>query len=248
MDAAHFQIVALERPNPNHTERNNHQVIKNSYANQSDPKKGLHVKIGIIGAGFIARAVAAVAMKHGHEIMVSNTRGPETLFSLTASTGCKAGSPQEAAEFGDIVLVAIPLKAYQTIPVASLEGKIVLDANNYYPERDGHIGELDRDEITTSELLARHLPKSKVVKVFNAIQAAHIESDGRPAGSPDRRAHPIAGDDAAAKKVVTDLLDQFGFDIVDAGPLAEGRRFQKDTPAYCVPMDSRKLQEALAAV
>jgi 8-hydroxy-5-deazaflavin:NADPH oxidoreductase len=203
------------------------------------------VKIGIIGAGFIARAVTAVAMKHGHEIMVSNTRSPETLFSLTASTGCKAGSPQEAAEFGDIVLVAIPLKAYQTIPVAPLEGKIVLDANNYYPERDGHIGELDRDEITTSELLARHLPKSKVVKVFNAIQATDIESDGRPAGSPDRRAHPIAGDDAAAKKVVADLVDQFGFDVVDAGPLSEGRRFQRGTPAYCVPMDSRQLQEAL---
>jgi 8-hydroxy-5-deazaflavin:NADPH oxidoreductase len=204
------------------------------------------MKIGIVGAGFIARAVTAVAMKHGHEIMVSNTRGPETLFSLTGSTGCKAGSPQEAAEFGDIVLVAIPLKAYQTIPVAPLEGKIVLDANNYYPERDGHIGELDRDEITTSELLARRLPKSKVVKVFNAIQAAHIESDGRPAGSPDRRAHPIAGDDAAAKKLVADLVNQFGFDVVDAGPLAEGRRFQKGTPAYCVPMDSRKLQEALS--
>jgi predicted dinucleotide-binding enzyme len=184
-------------------------------------------------------------MKHGHEIMVSNTRGPETLFSLTGSTGCKAGSPQEAAEFGDIVLVAIPLKAYRAIPVAPLEGKIVLDANNYYPERDGHIGELDRDEITTSELLARHLPKSKVVKVFNAIQAAHIESDGRPAGSPDRRAHPIAGDDAAAKKVVADLVDQFGFDVVDAGPLAEGMRFRRGTPAYCVPMDSRQLQEAL---
>ncbi len=196
----------------------------------------------------IARAVAAVAIKHGHEVMVSNTRTPDTLFSLTGSLGCKAGSPQEAAEFGEIVLVAIPLKAYQTIPVAPLKGKIVLDANNYYPERDGHIGELDRDEITTSELLVRHLPKSKVVKVFNAVQAAHIETDGRPAGSPDRRAHPIAGDDAAAKKVVADLLDQFGFDVVDAGPLAEGRRFQKDTPAYCVPMDSRKLQEALAAV
>ncbi len=196
----------------------------------------------------IARAVAAVAIKHGHEVMVSNTRTPDTLFPLTGSLGCKAGSPQEAAEFGEIVLVAIPLKAYQTIPVAPLKGKIVLDANNYYPERDGHIGELDRDEITTSELLVRHLPKSKVVKVFNAVQAAHIETDGRPAGSPDRRAHPIAGDDAAAKKVVADLLDQFGFDVVDAGPLAEGRRFQKDTPAYCVPMDSRKLQEALAAV
>jgi hypothetical protein len=124
---------------------NNNHLIKNSYADQSDPEKGVHMKIGIIGAGFVARAVAAVATKHGHEIMVSNTRGAETLFSLTGSTGCKAGSPQEAAEFGDIVLVAIPLKAYQTIPVAPLEGKIVLDGNNYYPARDGHIGELDRD-------------------------------------------------------------------------------------------------------
>jgi predicted dinucleotide-binding enzyme len=205
------------------------------------------MKIGIIGAGFIARAVAAVAIKHGHEIMVSNTRGPETLFSLVATVGCKAGTPEEAARFGDIVLVAIPLKAYRTIPVAPLDGKIVLDANNYYPGRDGHISELDRNEITTSELLARHLPQSKVVKVFNAIKAADIETDGRPGGVLDRRAYPIAGDDAAAKKVVADLLDQFGFDVVDAGPLSEGWRFQKDTPAYCVPMVSRQLQEALAA-
>jgi predicted dinucleotide-binding enzyme len=179
--------------------------------------------------------------------MVSNTRSPDTLFSLRGTLGCKAGSPQEAAEFGDIVLVAIPLKAYQTIPRAPLEGKVVLDANNYYFERDGHIDELDRNEITTSELLARHLTKSKIVKVFNAIQAAHIESDGRPAGAPDRRAHPIAGDDAAAKKLVAGLLNQFGFDVVDAGPLVEGKRFQRDTPAYCVPLDSKKLREALAA-
>jgi 8-hydroxy-5-deazaflavin:NADPH oxidoreductase len=205
------------------------------------------MKIGIIGAGFIARAVAAVAIKHGHEVMVSNTRGPETLFSLVATVGCKTGTPEAAARFGDIVLVAIPLKAYRTIPIAPLDGKIVLDANNYYPGRDGHIDELDRNEITTSELLARHLPNSKVVKVFNAIKAADIETDGRPGGVLDRRAHPIAGDDAAAKKVVADLLDQFGFDVVDAGPLSEGWRFQKNTPAYCVPMVSRQLQEALAA-
>ena len=205
------------------------------------------MKIGIIGAGFIAHAVAAVAIKHGHEVMVSNTRGPETLFSLVATVGCTAGTPEEAARFGDIVLVAIPLKAYRTIPIAPLDGKIVFDANNYYPGRDGHIDELDRNEITTSELLARHLPKSKVVKVFNAIKAADIETDGRPGGMPDRRAHPIAGDDATSKKVVADLLDQFGFDVVDAGPLSEGWRFQKDTPAYCVPMVSRQLQEALAA-
>ena len=206
------------------------------------------MKIGTIGAGNVARAVAAVAIKHGHEAMLSNSRGADTLLSPTSTLGCKAGSPREAAEFGDIVLVAIPLNAYQQIPVAPLEGKIVLDANNYYPERDGHIGELDRDEITTSELLARHLPKSRIVKVFNAIQAGQIESDGRPAGARDRRALPIAGDYAAAKIVVADLLNQFGFDVVDAGPLVEGRRFQRDTPAYGVPLDSKKLQEALAAV
>jgi predicted dinucleotide-binding enzyme len=177
--------------------------------------------------------------------MVSNTRGPDTLFSLVGSIGCKAGTPEEAAAFGDIVLVAIPLKAYRTVPVAQLEGKIVFDANNYYPERDGHIGELDRDEMTTSELLARHLPKSTIVKAFNAITAADIERDGRSAGSPGRRALPIAGDDVAAKKAVAELLDELGFDTVDAGPLAEGRRFQKDTPAYCVRMDSEELQRAL---
>jgi predicted dinucleotide-binding enzyme len=214
---------------------------------ESPGRKDAQMKIGIVGAGFMAHAVAAVAIKHGHEVMVSNTRGPETLFSLVATVGCTAGTPEEAARFGDIVLVAIPLKAYRTIPIAPLDGKIVLDANNYYPGRDGHIDELDRNEITTSELLARHLPKSKVVKVFNAIKAADIETDGRSGGMPDRRAHPIAGDDTAAKKVVADLLDQFGFDVVDAGPLSEGWRFQKDTPAYCVPMVSRQLQEALAA-
>jgi predicted dinucleotide-binding enzyme len=206
------------------------------------------MQIGIIGAGYIARAVAAVATGAGHDVMVSNTRGPDTLFSLVGSIGsigCKAGTPQEAAAFGDIALVAIPLKAYRAVPVAQLERKIVLDANNYYPERDGHIGELDRDEMTTSELLARHLPKSRIVKAFNAITAADIEGDGRPAGSPDRRALPIAGDDVAAKKVVAQLLDELGFDTVDAGPLVEGRRFQKDTPAYCVPTDSEELQRAL---
>jgi predicted dinucleotide-binding enzyme len=206
------------------------------------------MKIGTIGAGKVARAVAAVAIKHGHEVMLSNSRGPDTLTSLTGTLGCKAGSPQEAAEFGDIVLVAIPLKAYQTIPVAPLEGKIVLDANNYYYERDGHIDELDRNEITSSELLARHLPKSRIVKVFNAIQAGQIESDGRPAAAPGRRALPIPGDYAAAKIVVADLLNQFGFDVVDAGPLVEGRRFQRDTPAYGVTLDSKKLQEALGTV
>lgn len=205
------------------------------------------MKIGIIGAGFVARAVASVAIKSGHEVMVSNSRGPETLFSLTGTIGCKAGYPAEAAAYGDIVVIAIPLKAYQTIPKGELVGKIVLDANNYYPGRDGQIAQLDETKLTSSELLARHLPQSMIVKAFNAIIAGDIEKDGRPAGSADRRALPIAGDDATAKQIVSGFLDDIGFDVIDAGPLTEGYRFQPDTLAYCVPVNMIGLRAALDA-
>lgn len=205
------------------------------------------MKIGIIGAGFIARAVTAVAMKAGHEVMVSNSRGPDTLFSLIGTTGCKAGTTAEAAAFGDVVVVAIPLKAFQSIPVAELKGKIVLDANNYYAVRDGVLEDLDVNGLTSSELLARHLPDSKIVKAFNAIAAADIEKDGRAPGVVGRRALPIAGDDTGAKEAVTALFDQLGFDVVDAGALSEGRRFQPDTPGYCIPLDRAELLAALAA-
>lgn len=194
----------------------------------------------------IARAVAAVATQYGHEVMLSNTRGPKTLFSLTGTLGCAAGSPQEAAEFGEIVLIAIPFGGYLTVPVAALAGKIVLNANNYYVERDGNIAELDSGEYSTSELLARHLPASIVIQAFNAITAADIERDRLPAGSPNRRALPIAGDDPVAKQRVAALIDELGFDVVDAGALSEGRRFDKDTPAYCVRMDAAQLTQALA--
>jgi predicted dinucleotide-binding enzyme len=205
------------------------------------------VRIGIIGAGFIGRAVAGAAVKVGHDVMVSNSRSPGTLFSLTGTIGCKAGTAAEAAAFGELVLVAIPLHAYQSIPIAPLEGKIVLDSSNYYPQRDGHIAELDEEAVTVSGLLARHLPKSRVVKAFNAIAAGDIEKDGLPAGSPERRALPIAGDDLQAKQVVTAFFDQIGYDVVDAGPLTEEWRFQKDTPAYCAPFNREKMQAALAA-
>lgn len=205
------------------------------------------MKIGIIGAGMIGRAVAAVAVKAGHDVMVSNSRAPGTLFSLTGTLGCKAGTAAEAAAFGELVLVAIPLHAYQNIPVAPLEGKIVLDANNYYPQRDGHIAELDDASVMVGGLLARHLPKSRVVKAFNAISAGDIEKDDLPAGSPERRALPIAGDDIEAKQVVTAFFNEIGYDVVDAGPLTEEWRFQKDTPAYCVPFNRQKMQAALAA-
>lgn len=205
------------------------------------------MRVGIIGAGYIGRAVAGAAVKAGHDVMVSNSRSPGTLFSLTGTIGCRAGTAAEAAVFGELVLVAIPLHAYQSIPIAPLEGKIVLDASNYYPQRDGDIAELDEETLTVSGLLARHLPKSRVIKAFNAIAAGDIEKDGRPTGSPERRALPIAGDDLEAKQVVTAFFDQIGYDVVDAGPLAEEWRFQKDTPAYCVPFNREKMQAALAA-
>lgn len=205
------------------------------------------MRIGIIGAGYIGRSVAGAAVKVGHEVMVSNSRSPETLFSLTGTIGCKAGTTAEAAAFGEMVLVAIPLHAYQSVPISPLEGKIVLDASNYYPQRDGHIAELDEEAVTVSGLLARHLPKSRVVKAFNAIAASDIEKDGLPTGSPQRRALPIAGDDPEAKLLVATFFDQIGYDVVDAGPLGEEWRFQKDTPAYCVPFNRQDMQAALAA-
>jgi len=166
--------------------------------------------------------------------VISNSRGPATLAGLVAElgSGARAATVVEAASSGDIVVVTIPLKDYRTVPVEPLAGKIVIDTNNYYPERDGHIPELDNESTTTSELLQKHLPTSKVVKAFNHIYAAELTTHGQPAGTKNRRALVIAGDDRDAKATVTHLLDQFGFDTVDVGPLKEGWRIQRDTPGY----------------
>lgn len=205
------------------------------------------MKIGIIGAGFIGRALAILAVKSGHELMISNSRHPRTLGSTAVAIGCKIGTAQDAAAFGDVVFVAIPLLAYKEIPAQPLAGKVVVDANNYYPQRDGAIEALDSHATTTSEMLAEHLADAKVVKAFNAILQGDLEKDGRTAGAPDRRALPIAGDDAQAKQLVTGLTDAFGFDVVDAGPLSEGWRFERAKPAYCIPLDVAGLKQALAA-
>ncbi len=204
------------------------------------------MKIGIIGAGYVGRALAAMAVKQGHDAMISNSRGPHTLFSDAAVLGCKIGTIDEAARFGDIVVVAITLKHYTAVPVGPLAGKIVIDTNNYYPQRDDAIEALDNGSTTSSELLAAHLPESKIVKAFNAIIMTHIDRDSQPTGSFDRRALPLCGDDVEAKRVVSDLYDQFGFDTVDVGPLAEGWRFQTNTPAYCVRLNKEWLPKALA--
>jgi predicted dinucleotide-binding enzyme len=205
--------------------------------------------IGIIGAGHIGSQVARLAIASGHDVVISNSRGPETLSALLAELGprARAATPVEAARAGDLVVVSVPLKNYRDVPAEPLAGKIVIDTNNYYPERDGHIPELDNESTTTAELLQAHLGRAKVVKAFNHIYAAELTTHGQPSGSPNRRALVIAGDDAGAKATVTHLLDQFGFDTVDAGPLKEGWRIQRDTPGYGPRRTADELRRDLAA-
>jgi predicted dinucleotide-binding enzyme len=204
--------------------------------------------IGLIGAGHIGSQLARLAVAQGYDIVVSNSRGAETLAPLVDELGsrARAATPSEAATAGDIVVVTIPLKAIATVPVAPLKGKIVIDTNNYYPQRDGHIPELDNESTTTAELLQRHLPESKVVKAFNHIYAQELTTHGQPKGTPNRRALVIAGDDTAAKRTVAEMIDRFGFDVVDAGPLKEGWRIQRDTPGYGPRRTAEELRRDLA--
>ena len=205
--------------------------------------------IGLIGAGHIGSQIARLAVAHGYDVVIGNSRGPESLSGLVAELGpnARAATAVEVALSGDIVVVTIPLKNYRTVPVEPLAGKIVIDTNNCYPNRDGHISELDNESTTTSELLQAHLPASKVVKAFNHIYAAALTTDGQPAGTKNRRALVIAGDDQGAKAAVTRLLDQFGFDTVDAGLLREGWRIQRDTPGYGPRRTAEELGRDLAA-
>jgi predicted dinucleotide-binding enzyme len=205
--------------------------------------------IGLIGAGHIGAQVARLAVASGYDVVMSNSRGPETLSALVAELGprARAATPVEAATAGDIVVVSVPLKNYRDVPAKPLAGKIVIDTNNYYPERDGHIPELDNESTTTAELLQAHLETAKVVKAFNHIYAAELTKHGQPPGSPNRRALVIAGDDPGAKATVTHLLDQFGYDTVDAGPLKEGWRIQRDTPGYGPRRTADELRRDLAA-
>ena len=205
--------------------------------------------IGLIGAGHIGSQIARLALRNDYNVVISNSRGPGTLSALVAELGprARAATAADAAKAGDIVVVTVPLKNYRAVPVEPLAEKIVIDTNNYYPERDGHIAELDNELTTTSELLQAHLPTSKVVKAFNHIYAAALTADGQLAGTKNRRALVIAGDDLGAKATVTRLLDDLGFDTVDAGPLKEGWRIQRDTPGYGPRRTAEELRRDLAA-
>ncbi|TFC19587.1 NADP oxidoreductase [Cryobacterium algoritolerans] len=205
--------------------------------------------IGLIGAGNIGSQLARLSVANGYDVVISNSRGPETLRELIEELGprARATTPTETAAAGDLVVVTIPLGQIDTLPVSKLAGKVVIDTNNYYPQRDGNIAVLDNETTTTAELLQDRLPASTIVKAFNHIYAADLTTDGQPAGSENRRALAVAGDDAAAAATVTALLDDFGFDTVNLGPLAEGWRIQRDTPGYGPRLNAGELRDATTA-
>ena len=196
--------------------------------------------VGFIGSGMIGGTVARLSVAAGHQVVLSNSRGPETLKDLVEELGplATAGTGAQAAEAGDLVVVAIPVKAYTSLPAGPLAGRPVLDTGNYYPQRDGQIADLDAGVITSSGLLQRDLPESAVVKVFNNIFFKHLRSLPRPAGAADRSALPIAGDDEEAKAAVAAFLDSIGYNAVDVGSLAESWRQDSGSPAYGPPYGS----------
>lgn len=193
--------------------------------------------VGFIGSGNIGSTVARLALAAGHEVVLSNSRGPDTLADLVddLGAGARAGTAAEAASAGDLVVVTIPLGRMADLPLDALTGAVVIDTMNYYPARDGNIDALEDESTTTSELLQAQLPDASVVKAFNNIFFRHLASLARPAGAGDRSALPIAGDHAEAKASVATFLDSIGYDTLDVGPLAEGWRFQRDTAAYGHP-------------
>ena len=217
--------------------------------------------IGLIGAGNIGSTVARLAVAVGHDVVLSNSRGPETLADLVADLGprARAATREEAAEAADLAVVTVPLKALGDLPAGPLAGKVVMDTINYYPDRDGHVAALDDESTTTSELVQAQLSDSHVVKAFNNIFFQHLASLARPAGAPDRATLAIAGDDGDAKARVVAFLDDIGYDAYDMGALAEGWRTQRDTAAYAgmyvdgddwehpVPADADRVRDRLAA-
>ena len=211
--------------------------------------------VAFIGSGNLGGTVARLAVAAGYEVVLSNSRGPQTLKELMGELGplARAATPAEAAAAGDLVVVSIPPRACPAVPVQPLAGKPVLDTINYIPQRDGRIPGLDDGSLSSSEVLQRHLGTAHVVKVFNNITFCHLASLARPAGAADRSAPPIAGDDPAAKVAVTGFLDAIGYDTVDAGTLGSGgRRFQFGTRAFVAPYgalsDQRGTPAGVAAV
>lgn len=193
--------------------------------------------LGIIGAGAIGSTLARLAVAADLDVVIANTRGPDSLADLVHQLGprARAATISEVARSTDIVITATPVIAFSTLPADELAGRIVVDTSNYYPQRDGRITALDENTSTATELVQNHLDRSRVVKAFNNITFASLGNGARPTGDSDRSTLPIAGEDAAAKVEVAALLDTLGYDALDTGDLAGSWRFEPGTPAYCDP-------------
>jgi predicted dinucleotide-binding enzyme len=207
------------------------------------------ITVGFIGSGHIGSTVAALAVKAGHHVVLSNSRGPDTLRDLVSDLGpqARAATYQEAAAAGDIVLVSIPVKAYPRLSGAPLAAKAVMDTGNYYPQRDGQIAVLDSKSLTDSEYLLSYLSGAQIVKVFNNIYFKHLRNLARPSGAADRSSLPIAGDSTTAKATVSQFVNSIGYGTVDAGLLADGWRQQPGTPVYVTPYGSRHDEQGTPA-
>ena len=208
------------------------------------------MKIGIIGAGNIGGNLTRRLTQLGHEVTVANSRGPESLSDLIAETGAKAGTAATAAEGADLVVVTIPEKNIPNLPKDFLAGAkpgvVVIDTGNYYAQRrDGLIAEIEAGA-TESRWVSNQIGYP-VVKAFNGIYSVNIIEKAKPKGDPDRMALPVAGDEPAAKKVVMELIEELGFDAVDAGTIDESWRQQPGTPVYGLVGDAAAVKTALAA-
>jgi predicted dinucleotide-binding enzyme len=204
------------------------------------------MNVGIIGSGNIGRATATRLVAAGHSVWISNSRGPESLAGLEQDLGqlANAATVTDAAREAEVVIVATPLAAVGSLPAEELRGKVVVDANNYYPSRDGRISELE-DGLGSSEWLAQHLQGARVVKAFNTMWSENLLHKAVPHGAIERLALPVAGDDEEAKALVSRLIDDMGFDPVDAGTLRDGRRQQPGTEVYNVLLDAEGVRHAL---
>lgn len=205
------------------------------------------MKIGIIGAGNIGGTLARRFSALGHDVSVANSRGPETLADLAKETGAHAVTVSEAARGKDVVIVTVPEKNVPRLPkdlfASTPETAVVVDTGNYYPQRDGRIDAIEAGT-PESQWVAQQLGRP-VVKAFNNIYAKHLLERGRPKGKPGRIALPVSGDNAEAKAVVFRLLEELGFDAVDAGTLADSWRQQPGMPVYAADLDADGVQRAL---
>jgi predicted dinucleotide-binding enzyme len=205
------------------------------------------MNIGIIGSGNIGGALTRYLTKLGHQVLIANSRGPESLGDIAAETGATPVSAEVAAAVNDLVIIAIPEKAIPELPIAILKASraIIVDAGNYYPSRDGGNAELEAG-LTDSEWVAKVIGHP-VIKAFNNIVVASLASKAVPAGDPNRIALSVAGNEDEDKQIVMQLIDQIGFDAIDGGILSESWRQQPGTPAYCQDLDKENLESALQA-